>query len=196
MTAEEFLDQRLDLEDSGQWAELEAGAITYLQPPDLEHGTAILNLAKSIAAWVETPESGGRYACFDLGLVLQRDPDTVRFPAVTFFAGGPRFAETDREATETRPVLVVEFASSSERRRQMSARVQGYLGWGVAEVWVIDPRAKNLVRHPSDAAVRELAAEAELRDVPLLPGFRCSIADLFAEPEWWSGRPGSRSKDH
>jgi Uma2 family endonuclease len=189
VTTAEFLQERPDLPEAGQWAELERGRVVLLQPPDLDHGNTLLNLSKAIAAWTHSPLAGDTYACFDLGLILHRDPDTIRFPAVTFFSGGRRFAESDREATETVPILVVELATSAERRQAMPQRVADYLAWGVAEVWVIDPRAQSLIQHVGSGRPIVRTDRDEVRDVAPLPGFHLAVADLFVEPEWWLGRP-------
>lgn len=191
LTLEEFLDSRFDLPDSGQWAELEAGEVVLLQPPDLEHGNAILNFSKAIATWAATPAAsaaGNMYACFDLGLILQQQPDSVRFPAVSFFAGGELFAESDKLATESVPRLVTELASSADRRAQMPERVARYLDWGVTAVWVIDPRARSTVLHSVDASARVFQAGDILRADGILPGFEVPVAELFVEPKWWTGR--------
>ena len=51
LTAEQFIDQRFDMPDSGQWAELIEGVPVFLEPPDLDHGNTILNLSKAVAAY-------------------------------------------------------------------------------------------------------------------------------------------------
>lgn len=191
MTLEEFLDARFDLPESGQWAELDQGEVALLQPPDLEHGNTILNLSKAIAAWAATHEAqsaGCAYACFDLGLLLSEAPDTVWFPAVSFFAGGERFAESDKQATTTVPRLVVELASSAERRARLPSRVARYLEWGVQAVWVIDPRARTVQVIGRDHQPQQFGEHDELTGAPWLPGFRIRVATLFEEPVWWTGK--------
>ena len=80
MTAEEFIEQRFEFPEAGQWSELEAGQVVHLQPPDVDHGTVVLNLSKALAEFAQSTARG--YACFDLGLQLRTNPDTVRFPAI------------------------------------------------------------------------------------------------------------------
>ena len=192
---ETFLDTRHDLPDAGQWAELEAGKVVLLEPPDLDHGNVILNFSKAIASWTQTPaaqQAGDMYACFDLGLVIEQRPDTVRFPAVSFFAGGNRFEESDKLATETVPRVVTELASSSERRQQMDSRVSTWLYWGVAAVWVIDPRQRTLVLRSRDKSVVSLSEGDIVRGEDSLPGFEMVVDDLFTEPEWWTGGGSTR----
>ncbi|MGE4001440.1 MAG: Uma2 family endonuclease, partial [Planctomycetaceae bacterium] len=130
MTAGEFLECRYELPEAGQWSELEAGELVHLQPPDLDHGTVILNLSKAFAEHAQGTRQG--YACFDLGLQLTSAPDTVRFPAACYFDAGPRFAESDRQITSTVPALVVELASTADRLRLQPERSHAFLDWGSA----------------------------------------------------------------
>ena len=187
LTAEQFLDERYELPACGQWAELVEGIPILLEPPDLDHGTTVLNLSKALAAYIERTKLG--YACFDLGLHLSQDPDTLRFPAACYFVEGERFAEADKPYTDTRPVLVIEMASTADRRKQMTERVEAYLTWGVPSVWVIDQAERCL--HVC-SLTRQTAVykddETFAADSPL-DGLHLKIADLFAEPEWWSERP-------
>jgi Uma2 family endonuclease len=183
LTAEQFLDQRFDLPEAGQWAELVAGVPTCFQPPDLDHGNAILNLSKALAQFLQQVDRG--YACFDLGLLLARNPDTIRFPAVSYFAGGPRFAEADKPFTAAVPELVVDMASTGDRRAQMPDRVVQYLARGVQGVWVIDSRARSVEVTLADAEPVRLTGPEPLHGGPLLAGFSVQVAALFAEPDWW-----------
>lgn len=185
MTVDEFIACRFDLPESGQWAELEAGVPVYFQPPDLEHGTTILNLSKAFAEHVSREEEG--YACFDLGLRMSVDPDTVRFPAVSYFRGEDRFAETDRQVTASVPQLVVELASSADRRRQMESRISSYLEWGVIVAWAIDPFAQCVAVFERKGSVQTMTADEILTGQPILEQFRLPVANLFVEPRWWRG---------
>ncbi len=183
LTAEQFLDQRFDLPEAGQWAELVEGIPICFQPPDLDHGNSVLNLSKALAQFIQQSERG--YACFDLGLLVARNPDTIRFPAVSFFVEGPRFAEADKPFTEAVPALVVDMASTGDRRQQMPDRIAQFLAWGVCSVWVIDCRARSVeVARAGGESIR-LTGPETLRGGAVLEGFELRVAALFAEPEWW-----------
>jgi Uma2 family endonuclease len=184
LTAEQFLERRIELPDAGQWAELAEGVPVFLQPPDLDYGNTVLNLSKALADYVQESQRG--YACFDLGLLLARHPDTVRFPAVCYFLEGGRFAEADKQVTTTVPVLVVEVASTADRRLQAAERTRQYLEWGVRLVWVIDSQAHCVdVARPAGDVQRLFAGET-LTGEPCLEGFRLPVAELFLEPHWWN----------
>ncbi|MBX3441140.1 MAG: Uma2 family endonuclease [Planctomyces sp.] len=185
LTAEQFIEQRYDLPDAGQWAELVEGVPTFLQPPGLEHGNVVLNLSKALAQYTQENHAG--YACFDLGLAVLRRPDTVRFPAVSYFLSGPRFAESDRPFTDTPPVLIVELASTNDRRKGMASRILEYQEFGVPHVWVVDPHNRCVhVCHRGAAATRTDDVETLIGEPPLA-GFSLPVAELFATPEWWNG---------
>ena len=186
LCVQEFLDARYELPEAGQWAELEAGRFFCFQPPDVDHGTVVLNLSKAVARWANGSSSG--YACFDLGLILNREPDTVRFPAVSFFVEGERFSENDQDATETVPVVVVELASTADRRRAMGPRVADYVEFGVKLVLVIDPSLEQVTIWVPGLPKVELSKGDELAHLQPLPGFEIRVEDLFAVPEWWQAR--------
>lgn len=185
LTAEKFAERRSDLPDGGQWVELVAGRVSILGQPDDAHGVIVLNLSKEIGKFLQA--GGAGYACFDLGLVVAREPDTVRWSAMAFFIEGERFAESDKLITDTRPALVVEIASSNARRRDMRERVLEYLRWGVNRVWVIDPVDRQMHIFGNDLATIHLGEHETLIGHPVMTGFNVKIQDLFAEPKWWTG---------
>lgn len=183
LSVDEFVARYGDLPEGGRWTELVEGEVVTLSSPTVEHGTTVLNLSKALADYTHRDPRG--YACFELGLIISREPPVVRFPAVAYFRGGPLFAESDRIATETRPALIVEVASSSDRRRGLERRVEDWLEWGVPLVWVLDPLAKAAhTFEPGRAAVKYSDTEMLAGGTALL-GFSVLVADLFKEPDWW-----------
>jgi Uma2 family endonuclease len=116
----------------------------------------------------------------------------VRFPAVSFFSRGERFAEADKLATEAVPDLVVELASSADRREIMSQRVADYLHWGAGGVWVVQPKARYVEVIPRSGEVVHLDQGMRLEGGSCLPGFSLKVSDLFVEPVWWTRPAGPR----
>ena len=183
MSAEEFVDQRFDLPESGQWSELHQGILKNFQPPDLDHGNVIRNLSRMLGDYVQ--RGGAGYACFDLGIAVHAHPDTLRFPAACYFVTGPRFAEADKPYTTLPPALVIELASTNDRRREMTDRVLSYLEFGTPLVWVIDTKEKCVHVCPRGEKPLLLSTAMTLRGDPILPGFTTPVHDLFVEPDWW-----------
>ncbi|MBX3437978.1 MAG: Uma2 family endonuclease [Planctomycetaceae bacterium] len=191
LSADEFLNCRYDLPDAGQWSELERGVLVHFQPPDLDHGTVVLNLSKAFAEYTQSANRG--YACFELGLQLEHLPDTVCFPAACYFDGGPLFAESDRQITSSVPALIVELASTADRLRLQPHRAERFLHWGVRTVWTIIPREETVITRQRDQAPQTLFPSECLIGEPVLPGFRIPVSRLFEEPAWWTGKPRPRN---
>ncbi len=186
MTVEQFLEQRGEMPEGGQWAELIAGVPVFLEPPDVDHGTVVLNLSKALASYFHSQPSG--YAAFDLGLHLAAQPDTVLFPAACLFLTGPRFAETDRDVTTSVPEIIVDIHSTPDRRAVASERVWKFLAHGASSVWSIDSKTKQVGIHSIAAGhrqSRELSPTGLIERLRECPGFQMAVAELFAVPEWF-----------
>jgi Uma2 family endonuclease len=193
LTAESFEDSLYDMPEGGQWVELIRGRVETLSPPQDEHRVVVFNLSKAFGEYVTRTTEG--YACFDIGLVASRDPDTVRFPAISYFLGGEMFAEADHVITETRPALVVEVMSSNDRRRTLNDRIYDYSMWGVEVLWAVDPidKAVHIIRpgytnkslRDDEALCGSLTWRHKATGQAILPEFRMPVADVFAVPESW-----------
>lgn len=193
LTADSFDEARYDLPDGGQWVELVRGRVEVLSPPEEEHRIAVLNLSKALGEYLNEHREG--YPCFDLGLVVSRHPDTVRYPAISYFLGSEMFAETDKAMTDSRPALVVEIMSSNDRRRSLNDRIYEYTNWGVEVLWIIDPTDKavhilrpgyaNKALRDHETLMGSLVWRHKATAQPILPEFRIAIADLFTPPSYW-----------
>ncbi|WP_322742377.1 Uma2 family endonuclease [Gloeocapsopsis crepidinum] len=81
--------------------------------------------------------------------------------------------------------LVVEVLSSGEeqQKRDRQLKLKLYSIQGVQEYWIIDRQKQQIEIYRRDNAVLKLTAtlykEDDLNN-PLLPGFNCSIAQIFA----------------
>lgn len=181
MTVEQFLDQRGEMPEGGQWAELHAGVPVFLEPPDVDHGTVVLNLSKVLSTYFHAVNAG--YACFDLGLHVGRQPDTVYFPAVSVFLTGPRFAESDNAVTVTVPALVIEILSTPDRWQGVEQRLTQYQTWGIPAVWLINQKSKTVQLY-DERGSRTLDTEMMLQDIAQLPDLRVPVIELFTIPDW------------
>ena len=188
MTAEEYAEAKYDLPEGGRWTELERGRIVTLQPPDEAHGNVVGNLSRALGTYFGERQAQGAYACFDLGLLVAREPDTVRSPAVCCFPGPDLFSEADKIFSDVRPILIVEIASTNDRRRSMPGRVEEYRAWGVDLLWVIDTANEQVHVYPRERSSKVVDLRHSLLGEGALPGFGLPVAKLFIEPEWYRGR--------
>lgn len=186
MTADEFVEQRMDLPESGIWCELAGGHVRELQPPDEDHGNTVLNFSKSIAAYFQSGNSG--YACFDLGLRVECDPDSVWFPAACLFLEGPLFAETDKPYTDTVPDIVIELESTFDRGLLLNQKCEGYQSYGVQCLWIINPGMQSVrINDFRSGDATHFEESDKVVSPPLIADFEIEVAQLFKQPEWWTG---------
>lgn len=182
-TAEQFLEARLELPEAGRWTELNQGKMISLDPPDIEHGTIVLNLSKVLSLYLHQVDEG--YACFDLGLLVKQNPDTVLFPPACIFNSGDRFEETDKAISERKPTAIVEIASTNQRRQLMSEHVSDYVNWGVDLIWVIDPPTQEVLEYLPGSGSQVIDVNGKITGGTVLPEFSMRVKDLFVEPVWW-----------
>src|SRR5688572_2271338 len=115
------------LEEGDRWIEIVAGRLVRLSPPDELHGNVVRNLSKALSGFFR--KSPTLFPCFELGLIVARDPDTVRSPAISCFPIPEGLVQVERLVTDSRPQLIVEVASTNDRRDAMTERIRGYQDW-------------------------------------------------------------------
>jgi len=75
------------------------------------------------------------------------------------------------------PLLVIEIQSPDDTLREVFLKAQDYLGFGIANIWVIDPKSRKA--YYAKAAGLEEATDGWL-EVPATP-IRISLDELFSE---------------
>ena len=186
ITAAQFTATKHELPEAGRWHELHEGRVVLMQPPDDHHGNTVLNLSRALAEWFQNhTEDGVGYACHEIGLKVSTGPDTVYCPAISFFDAGPPFGESDKTIADQVPRLVVDVASTNDRRQEMRSRSLGYMQLGVDTVWIPDPYKKEIQVISKKAHTLALGDWQTLEGSTTLPRFRIKVADVFAQPAWW-----------
>ncbi len=174
-------DDLLRLYSKGIRGELIRGELRETMSVGLEHGEIVVNLAIELGAFIK-PRRLGRIAASDIGVILERNPDTVREPDIAFFSTetlplGIRV----RGYAEVVPDLVVEVASPGDSRREVDDKVQMWLTYGVRLVWAIFPTTRTVESHPQRGAPALLTDIDTLDGGEVLPGFTCKLSDIFAD---------------
>ena len=116
-----------------------------------------------------------------VGYILDRDPDLLRIPDVSFIAWA---RVPDEDIPEGfwpgAPDLAVETVSPHDRANDVHDKVREYLESGTRLVWVLWPKPRSVTAHTPDGVTRELDSDDELLGGDVLPGFRVQVAELFA----------------
>jgi Uma2 family endonuclease len=181
MTAEEFGEWANSPENENRWFELVHGEVIELPPPKKPHGIFCLNVAWRLQSYVRKRRKG-YLTINDAGVILERDPDTVRGPDVALYEDEDTFAEMPPGYAENPPVLVAEVLSPNDRADRTSRKITDYLRNGVCLVWVLDPETQSVTVYRPDKGPQLLQGKQKITGEEVLPGFQCRISDFFVLP--------------
>src|SRR5262249_23915689 len=180
LTAEQFYDWANRPENRGRVCELERGVIVEMSRPGKRHGMVCANVTRILGNYVAQRKKG--YVCSnDTGVIVERNPDTVRGPDVLLFEDAESAEQVEEGYGKTPPLLAVEVLSPNDTYGKVSARIEQQLRFGAKQVWVLDPDPGTLVVHSPDRPARSVWDTQEIAD-ELLPGFRCLVAEFFNLP--------------
>lgn len=79
------------------------------------------------------------------------------------------------------PLLVIEILSPSDESEEIADKIELYLAAGVPLVWIVDARLSTVTVHRPDAPPQLFNVNQEITAEPHLPGFRVSVAEIFAD---------------
>jgi Uma2 family endonuclease len=105
----------------------------------------------------------------------------VRKPDLTFIRKGRlQRGQPDEGWLTTVPDLVVEVVSPRDRAEDLELKLQDYREAGIPLIWLIYPSTQRAQVLGANRPRTELAPDGVLDGEDILPGFKCSLADLFA----------------
>ena len=120
----------------------------------------------------------------ETGYRLERDPDTLRGPDVSFISADRVSAEGLGSAyVQGPPDLAVEVVSPSDSAAEVEGKVHDYLSSGLSSgtrtVWMVYASTRKVLACSLDGSVRWYQEEDTLEDQELLPGFAVPVAEQF-----------------
>ena len=175
LTAEDLL----QLYSQGVRGELIMGVLHKKVASGLEHGEVVANLISPIHQFVK-PRRLGRVFGSDAGILLGRDPDTVREADVAFISSERMPLDVrERRYSEVVPDLVVEVVSPNDRPIPVFDKAQMWLRHGVRLVWIADPETRTILALPQSGPARTYSEADTLDGDDVLPGFTCAVRDIF-----------------
>jgi Uma2 family endonuclease len=196
MTAEEFLEWTQRPENENRWFELVRGEVIELPAPTKIHGRICVRIAFLLESFC-WKRGFGYVTGNDSGVVLTRDPDTVRGPDVALYEDATTFEELHPKYGEVPPILAVEVLSPSDRPGKVNAKIADYLNNGVKLVWLVDYEEHRVIVYRPNRNPVVVAPDGELDGGEELPGLRCPLRDFFllpgASPPGTSGPETSQS---
>jgi Uma2 family endonuclease len=160
--------------------ELVQGEVMVMAPGGFDHSRVTANWVILLGSWNRVALRG-RVLTNEAGIVVSRDPDTVRGADALFISYErlPRDV-AHRGYLTVPPELVVEVLGHDESWSHIETKIAEYHTLGVDLVWVADPHTRTVRAYPRGAEPRVLPLGETLDGGTLLPGFSCEVAELFA----------------
>lgn len=178
MTAEEFYDWANHPKNRDRSFELEEGEVVEVSLPGERHGVVCSNSNLILGLYTRQIKRGYVIAN-DTGIILERDPDTVRGPDVALYLEKTKYRQLKVKYSERLPKLIVEALSPNDRQGKMQKRINQFLEKGVAMVWLLDPDAETLTIYLPNRQPLVLEGDDEVSGLKLLPEFSCKVSDFF-----------------
>ena len=176
MSAEDML----AMPDDGKRYELVRGELAEMPPTSHEHGRIAMRFGRKVGNYVEENDLGHDIGA-ETGVIIARDPDTTLAPDYGFISF-ERMATPPppRGYAGVVPDLVIEVISPNDRQSDIDAKTQMWIDAGARVVLVAYPNTREIYSHQDDGTVRRFGVDDTLTCEPVLPGFACPVADIFA----------------
>ena len=172
-------DDLLELHSKGVRGELIRGVLCETMSTGRKHGLIVGKLTYTLGA-VVYPQGLGSIMASDSGVLLERDPDTVREPDIAYFSADTMPYGDDSEGyANVIPDLVIEVVSPSDTPQSVHDKARMWLDYGVRLVWVAFPDGRTVNVYLSDNEVRTLGEGDSLDGGDVLPGFSCRVGEIF-----------------
>lgn len=161
--------------------ELIDGEIVRMSPGGVQHSAVTVRIVFALETHNRRVRAG-RVLSNEAGVVVKRDPDTVRGADALFISHARLPAHEDWKGfLQHPPELIAEVFSEDDSWKKMETKVAEYHAFGVDMVWVVDPRTLSVRLHPRGGTPSVLHGPDELTTADYLPGFRCKVSELFAD---------------
>ncbi len=158
--------------------ELVRGILRVSEPPGGIHGRLAMKLGSRLDLHVTRLGLGT--VLVETGYLLERGPDTVRGPDVSFVS--TTRLPPDRipeQFIAGAPDLAIEILSPGDRWAEVEQKVADYLGAGARRVWLVDPKERRVIVRYPDRPSRVLTDRDILDGEDVVPGFELPLAELF-----------------
>lgn len=176
LTAEELWEMP---EVLGKRFELVRGELVEMPGAGGLHGLLVMALLRLLDPFVMA-RNLGRVFADGVGYIINRNPDIVRVPDVSFIsnaripAGG-----ISEQFIPIAPDLAVEIVSPGDRAEEVYGKVLEYLQAGARLVWVFWPKYRSVTVYTAAGEVFQRREGDALDGDDVIPGFEVSVAEIF-----------------
>jgi Uma2 family endonuclease len=170
----------LKLPDDGYRYEVIDGVLSMSPPPLTRHQRVSMRIIDRLLEFLRTQPLGEILAA-PVGVRLPNQSVPLQ-PDIVFIRV-ERLGIINEAYIEGVPDLLMEILSPSNWLYDRREKMQVYQAAGVAEYWIIDPRAVTIEVYVLEQSIYVLAGQygrGEVAPSRLLPGFAVSVDDIFA----------------
>lgn len=161
--------------------ELVDGRMIVRDPPKELHGLIAARILRALFRYLdrryESEAESGVVLCNDVGILLQRDPPTVRAADVCYYLASRVLRDRTQYSQEV-PDLIVEVRSPTDRAGYLRAKIDDWRRGGCRHIWVADPR-KRTFAEVSGETVTTFHEGERFGGGALFPGLDLEITALF-----------------
>lgn len=170
----------LHMGEASMGLELVSGTLVKISPTGNIHGRTVMHINSIVYDYVKAKHLGVVYAA-ETGFLVQRDPDTVLAPDVSFVRSDRLLDEAEDGFLALAPDLAVEVVSPSQFKPEMAEKARLWLTAGTRLLWIIWPNARQVdVWRAGETEPVTLSADEHLQGYDVLPGFHQPVSDIFA----------------
>ena len=173
-TADELLHTPGNMEP----CELVRGELIMMTPAGFFHGRIEGNILAALSAFVREKDLG-MVVTGDTGFLLERSPDTVRAPDVSFIRKARIPSVPPQGFFPGPPDLAVEIRSPDDKLKAIEAKIGDYLRLGVQVVWDVDPQQRTVAIHRTGEKPVILREDETVTEEELLPNFTLAVKEIF-----------------
>jgi Uma2 family endonuclease len=174
LSAEEF--DNYPFEEDKRY-ELDEGELIEMTRPAYRHNEVLQNLLVELVLYFRQNRIGQALISENLYAL---SPATRRAPDVAVILGDRRRELREAKVIQIVPDIAAEVLSPSETPTMVHRKLKQYFAAGVKEVWLSDPKAKEVEIWTEPKLPETALAGADSLSSALLPGFTLPLADLFS----------------
>ena len=165
-------------ENQGRHLELVRGKVVEMSRPGERHCLVCGNVVWALNNYIRLRRRG-RVLSNDPGILVERDPDTVRGPDVALFDDVKPYDQLNPKYAEGTPTLVVEVLSPNDRVGKVTRRIGEYIRAEIRLIWIIDPEERDVAVHRPGHPSEVFEGDQVLVGYDILPDLACPLPDLF-----------------
>ena len=158
--------------------ELRESKVTKRNP---NHAGAVMALGGILREWLKTQlKPRGKIYGGEAYFRIRKDPDTNVGIDVALATADQRARVRKKSSyVEGAPIFAAEILSPSDKQKEIDETIEEYLDCGVKLLWIVDPTDETVTVYRPGRPPELFNATQEVSGDPELPGFRCSVAEIF-----------------